>query len=233
MAREGTTYRHLLGRVVTPALGLATPVTRMRHAWARERLVIRLKVLAARSGASIHVRVGRDVRIDQQPRLEIYPRTANALVIGDDVVIGDGIRLSFRGGSMSVGAGTELRRLSAYQLTGTLTVGEGVVLSNGVTVHCAESIDIGGLTIIGEYTTITDSRHERTPPDVPIHHTSVASPVRIGRNIWVGAHAVITPGVTVGDQAFVGAAAVVTKDVAPGWLVAGVPARPIRELTER
>jgi acetyltransferase-like isoleucine patch superfamily enzyme len=134
---------------------------------------------------------------------------------------------------MQVGAGTELRRLGTYQVTGTLTIGAGVVLSHGIVVHCAESVDIGDLTIIGEYSTIADNRHERTPSEVPVHHSSVTSPVRIGRNIWMGAHAVIASGVAVGDQAFVGASSVVTKDVEPGWLVAGVPARAIRKLTER
>ncbi|HVY10644.1 MAG TPA: acyltransferase [Mycobacteriales bacterium] len=226
------TYRHVLGRLLRPLLVLAGPLAAVRRRWRRERLIIRLKLLAARGGGSIHVRIAGDVRIERQPLIEIYPATDNTLDLGSGVILGDGLRLSFRGGSMTVGAGTELRRLATYQITGAFTVGEGVVLNGGVTVHCAESIDIGDLTIIGEYTTITDSRHERTPPGVPIHHTSVTSPVRIGRNIWMGAHAVITPGVTVGDQAFVGAGAVVTKDVEPGWLVGGVPAKPISKVPE-
>jgi acetyltransferase-like isoleucine patch superfamily enzyme len=97
-------------------------------------------------------------------------------------------------------------------------------------VHCADSVRIGDLTIIGEYSTIADSAHLRTPVDVPIHHASRTAPVVIGSNIWIGAHAVITSGVTVGDQSFVAAGAVVTQDVAPGWLVGGVPAKPLREL---
>lgn len=233
MAREGTTYRHVLGLLLTPLIALSRPITELRRAWARERLVIRLKLLAAKGRATIHVRIGHGVRIDRQPLLEIYPATANSFVLGDGVIVGDGVRLSFRGGVMEVGTDTELRRLATYQVTGSLRVGSGVVLSNGVIVHCAESIEIGDLTIIGEYSTITDSSHERTAPGVPIHHTSVTSPVRVGRNIWMGAHAVITPGVTVGDQAFVGAGAVVTKDVADGWLVAGVPARAIREVAQQ
>jgi acetyltransferase-like isoleucine patch superfamily enzyme len=56
------------------------------------------------------------------------------------------------------------------------------------------------------------------------------APVVIGRNIWMGAHIVIASGVTVGDLAFVAAGAVVTKDVAPGWLVGGVPAKPVRQV---
>jgi UDP-2-acetamido-3-amino-2,3-dideoxy-glucuronate N-acetyltransferase len=46
----------------------------------------------------------------------------------------------------------------------------------------------------------------------------------------VGARAVLLPGIEVGAEAFVGAGAVVTRDVAPGEVVVGVPARPIRDV---
>ena len=47
--------------------------------------------------------------------------------------------------------------------------------------------------------------------------------------MWIGAAATILPGVTIGAGAVVAAGAVVTRDVAPATLVAGVPARVIRE----
>lgn len=50
------------------------------------------------------------------------------------------------------------------------------------------------------------------------------------RGCRVGARAVLLPGIEVGPEAFVGAGAVVTRDVAPGAVVVGVPARPVREV---
>jgi hypothetical protein len=58
----------------------------------------------------------------------------------------------------------------------------------------------------------------------------VTGPIRIGKNAWIGAGAVVLPGVQVGECGVVGAGAVVIEDVEPFTVVAGVPARLIRRL---
>jgi len=55
---------------------------------------------------------------------------------------------------------------------------------------------------------------------------------RIGRRCFIGAHSMILPGVTVGDESIVAAGAVVTRDVPPRTIVAGNPAKVIRENIE-
>ncbi|MFN0264516.1 DapH/DapD/GlmU-related protein [Tepidamorphus sp. 3E244] len=56
-----------------------------------------------------------------------------------------------------------------------------------------------------------------------------AHKVTIGHDVWIGHGATILPGVTVGNGAAIGSGAVVTRDVEPFAVVAGVPARPIRQ----
>jgi maltose O-acetyltransferase len=55
-------------------------------------------------------------------------------------------------------------------------------------------------------------------------------PISIGDAAWLGAGAIVLPGVRIGREAVVGAGAIVTRDVAPGTVVAGNPARLIRDL---
>lgn len=59
-----------------------------------------------------------------------------------------------------------------------------------------------------------------------------AKPVVIQDDVWIGGSAVILPGVTIGRDAVVGAGAVVSRDVPPGVVVAGNPARVIREIEQ-
>jgi galactoside O-acetyltransferase len=57
-------------------------------------------------------------------------------------------------------------------------------------------------------------------------------PVRFGQACFIGVNATIMPGVVVGAGAFVAAGAVVTHSIPPGMVVAGVPARVIRKVTD-
>ena len=58
-------------------------------------------------------------------------------------------------------------------------------------------------------------------------------PIHIGKNVWIGANAVIMPGVSIGDNSVVGAGAVVTKDIPANVVAYGTPCKVQREIGER
>lgn len=58
----------------------------------------------------------------------------------------------------------------------------------------------------------------------------LAFPVKIGNNVWIGGKVIICPGVTIGDNVVIGAGAVVVKDVPSNVVVAGNPAKIIRDM---
>ena len=79
--------------------------------------------------------------------------------------------------------------------------------------------------------TVTALNHIFEDPNKRIDEQGVSTnSVAIGNDIWIGANAVILPGVSIGDHSVVAAGAVVTKDVPPHSLVAGVPAKIIKQI---
>lgn len=58
---------------------------------------------------------------------------------------------------------------------------------------------------------------------------SVRKPIVIGDDVWIGMNVIILKGVKIGTGAIIAAGAVVTKEVPPYTLVAGVPAKVIKE----
>jgi acetyltransferase-like isoleucine patch superfamily enzyme len=126
----------------------------------------------------------------------------------------DGRVQIMRGSNVTVGYDAEL------------SVGAGTFLNDGSSVFCCSSISIGSGCAISWGTRILDTDvHKIIQAGLASQH----APVSIGRNCWIGADAVILKGSTLGHGSVVAAGAVVTSEVPPRSLVAGVPARVVRE----
>ncbi len=91
-------------------------------------------------------------------------------------------------------------------------------------------LTIGDRVQLGQQVMVLTNTHELGPAGRRSGSLQ-ALPVKIGNGAWLGARCTILPGVTIGDGAAVAAGAVVTKDVPPNTLVAGVPAKVVRELS--
>lgn len=196
----------------------------------RRSLVLRSRLAARRVGAGLHLDVHPTAVVGHHVVIETWHGTRNSVVIGEGVRLGDHTWISMRGGRLTIRRLSDLRRGVTINCSGSLVVGEEVVLSTGTHLHCANDVSVGDWTIIGEYSTIVDSRHLRTGRDEPIHHATEVGRVTIGKNIWMGAKVTIAADVCVGDRAIVAGGSVATTDVPPGTLVAGAPAQVIRTL---
>ena len=109
-------------------------------------------------------------------------------------------------------------------------VGKFVFINAGCSFQDQGGITIGDGCLIGHNTVIATLNHDENPAKRNDLHPA---PVVIGKKVWVGSNATILPGVTIGDNAIVAAGAVVTKDVPPDTVVAGVPARILREIHDK
>lgn len=111
-----------------------------------------------------------------------------------------------------------------------IEIGDDVVISRGVHIVAFSGVDIGAGSMIGEYASIRDANHDFRAASTPLRQAGhQAKPIRIGANVWIGRGAVILAGVSIGDGAVIGANAVVTRSIAPGAVVGGVPAQPLKQ----
>lgn len=127
-------------------------------------------------------------------------------------------------------------RKALFRQTG-VRIGSGTVLNAGLVI----SDDYQPLVSIGERVAVAtgvsliavanaNNSRLHSIPEVAERFVK-ANPVTIEDDAWIGASAVVLPGISVGAFAVVGAGAVVTRDVPARTVVAGVPARPTRELS--
>jgi maltose O-acetyltransferase len=124
----------------------------------------------------------------------------------------------------AVGEGAYIRPPFHCDYGYNISLGRGVFLNFNCVILDVVRVTIGDGTQIGPGVQILTADHPRDPAQRRAG-LELGRPIAIGRNVWIGAAAIILPGVTVGDDAIVGAGAVVTRDVRPGATVVGNPAK--------
>lgn len=152
----------------------------------------------------------------------------NQLVLGDNSFISNGRTTLLR---MDEGATLNVKGyFSAFYgcdiicfKDSTLNIGSGFFNSD-VKIRCTKEINIGENVFISHDVTIMDSDAHQIK-----NGNERTKAVTIGDNVWIGSKALILKGVNIGSGAVVGAGSVVTKDVPANSVVAGNPARVIKE----
>lgn len=142
---------------------------------------------------------------------------AHTAVRGELITLGHGGRIDI-GAWCYVGASTRVWSASH------VAIGDRVLIAHGCDIHDWNAHPLDAQARHRHYRDILEGGHPQELGDVP------AVPVRIEDDVWIGFGSVVMKGVTIGRGSVVAARSLVTKSVAPGWLVGGSPAVPIREI---
>lgn len=111
-----------------------------------------------------------------------------------------------------------------------IEVGKNLFTNYNCTILDVAKVKIGDNVLIGPNVSIYTAGH-------PIHADTrktgyeYGAPITIGDNVWIGGNSIILPDVTVGSNSVIAAGSVVTRDVPEWTVVAGNPARVIKEIT--
>ena len=136
------------------------------------------------------------------------------------IVIGDGVVSD--GGPHPV-------TLFTHSPGADLQIGNGVFL-NGTRFGCSERIEVGDNCILADCRIFDTDMHsiyaDRRSPTAIV----ATAPVRIERNVWIGAAVIIIKGVTIGENSVIGAGAVVSRSVPANCIAAGNPAQVVKQL---
>jgi maltose O-acetyltransferase len=124
----------------------------------------------------------------------------------------------------AVGYGAVIRPPFHCDYGFNIHLGTGVFLNFNCVILDVVAVTVGDGTQIGPGVQILTADHPRDPA-TRASGLEFGRPVRIGRNVWIGAGAIILPGVSIGDDALIGAGSVVTRDVPAGARALGNPAR--------
>lgn len=110
-----------------------------------------------------------------------------------------------------------------------IAVGDQFYMNYGCVILDCNRVEIGDNVMCAPYVQIYTAHH---PIDAAtrISGVELASPVRIGNNVWIGGGAIVCPGVTIGDNTTIGAGSVVVKDIPANVVAVGNPCRVIRTL---
>lgn len=186
------------------------------------RMILRMDGWAAiengvrlRFADQIHLHHG--AYLDQATYLHACP---NGIEIGEHSIVMHGAVLHVYNFRDLPNAGIKIGRDS---LIGEYSVIRG---QGGVT--------IGDRVYTSPFTQIIAVNHEFSDPERPfIEQGITAEGIVIEDDVWLGSGSIITDGVRIGKGSVVAAGAVVTSDVPAHVVVAGVPARVIRSITDR
>ena len=125
----------------------------------------------------------------------------------------------------SVGRGVHIYASATIYMPWNLTVGDWSSIGEFAFIYNLGPVSVGSGTTISQHAYLCAGTHDYSRAEMPL----LKPPIRIGDGAWICAGAFLGPDVRVGDGAIVGARAVVSKQVEAWTVVAGNPARVIKQ----
>lgn len=136
------------------------------------------------------------------------------------------------GGLMQIGHRVQFRNITAStsltcHTNAELSIGNRCSINEGVQIDCWSKIAIGAHSRIGPGCFVCDTSYH----EVDEASGATMQPIEIGQNVWLSRNVTILPGVSIGDHSVVAAGTVVTRSFPERSLIAGVPARKVRDIS--
>lgn len=176
---------------------------------------------------------GRDVAFG----LNVALRHPHKIRIGDHVTIDDGCVLDAKGVAnrgITLGDGVFLGRNTVLACKdGDIELEAGVSVGYHCAVFSASSVRVGRETLLAAYSYLVGGGHDFARTDVPvIRQERPSKGIEVGPHGWLGAGVKVLDGVRIGRDVIVGANAVVADDLPDYAMAAGIPARVLRDRRE-
>ncbi len=141
------------------------------------------------------------------------------------------------GANVNIASGSWLSVVDRYldrSYEPSLSIGDWTSLGPDLVIACIGRIEIGARVLTASRVFIGDTYHDYRDPQTAIADQPMRDPepVTIGAGSFLGIGAIVLPGVTIGERAYVAGGAVVSRDVPPNTVVAGNPARVLKQWDE-
>lgn len=200
-----------------------------------KKLIVNLIETLRRGENSIPVRIKRSYKMKKFQKYAKVGENLNICVRANCTADGPG--------RIEIGSNCRIYGTLQSQDDGKITIGDHTCIYERSVIGSVSSVTIGSCVIISNHVHIFDNNNHPTSPTVRHRmcmegfegeawrwRHSASSPIVIEDDVWIGEYAAIMKGVTIGKGAVVAAHAVVTKDVPPCTIVAGNPAKVVKEI---
>ncbi len=190
---------------------------------AHEGVALRLHRARLRAYGEIG-HIAASAMICPEARVENLRRVPEALRVGEHTVVRGELFILRHGGAIEIGEWCYVGASTRIWSAARVTIGARVLIAHACEIHDWNAHPIDARARHRHFRDILTTGHPAQLDDAP------STPVVIEDDVWIGFGSTVLKGVTIGRGSIVAARSLVTESVPPGVLVAGSPARVVRDL---